>query len=377
MPPAPTAVLIAALAVTVPLAAQNELWHYDGTTEFVSRGSNPSGGRTLLQRIPGDQRCGAATIVEVLATIQDQNVGTIETVSLVIRRAIASGPLAGAPDLSAAGAIAAQGPVALALPPSPGGTVGAVALTFAFSPPLALPPASPASGPVADVYAGIQVQSAPSWPADGLGLHTSAALAGLAGEQMSPATPGYQGVPGAAALGWEASAVSGSVAVSAGNRAWAVRVRFLEDVLQPYAANPAVFGGGGGAGLDPNFGYAGIFPDMLRAGGPDAFGFRIRTSHPPGATAMLFVGVVLLPVPLSVPGYGAVCLDPLLVFPAPFTPWSVATTSTPSISGTASSEALFGAFPGSPLFAGGRVHAQVLSISAGAIRLSSLASIRF
>ena len=62
-------------------------------------------------------------------------------------------------------------------------------------------------------------------------------------------------------------------ALGTGNRAWFIAARFAQDVLQPFADNPTVFIGGTTAGLNPNFGYAGIFPDVVRG---DSISWRAR-----------------------------------------------------------------------------------------------------
>src|SRR5262249_7113637 len=83
--------------LTLPLAAQNALQHYDGTTEFTSRGASGTAAKTLLQRIPMDQACGRTAIATLTCTIQDQSAVTPESFTIEVRGTDPAGPPSGAP----------------------------------------------------------------------------------------------------------------------------------------------------------------------------------------------------------------------------------------------------------------------------------------
>src|SRR5262245_49868837 len=194
----PLAVSIAGLAM--PLAAQNALQHYDGTTEFTSRGATGTAAKTLLQRIPMDQACGRTAIASLTCTIQDQSAVTPESFTIEVRSTDPAGPPTGAPDMSPAGLIASVGPTPITFP---GTGVSALVLTTAVAIPLfAFAPGVPAG----DIYIGLAFPAAPGWTADGISIHCSAALSGLAGEQMRATAIGYTGVAGLSGLGWDSAA---------------------------------------------------------------------------------------------------------------------------------------------------------------------------
>src|SRR5262249_5735374 len=197
--------------LTLPLAAQNALQHYDGTTEFTSRGASGTAAKTLLQRIPMDQACGRTAIASLTCTIQDQSAVTPESFTIEVRSTDPAGPPTGAPDMSPAGLIASVGPTPITFP---GTGVSAPVLTNA----VAFAPGVPAG----DIYIGLAFPAAPGWTADGISIHCSAALSGLAGEQMRATAIGYTGVAGLSGLGWD-SAAGGPPALGSGNRSWNLR----------------------------------------------------------------------------------------------------------------------------------------------------------
>jgi hypothetical protein len=373
----PLAVILTAL--TSAAFAQNELRFYDGTTEFTSRGGNSMEGKEVLVRIPGDQLWGATAITGVSAVIQDQNVSTAEPLNVVVRRNDNNAGPNGGPDPAAAGLIGSVGPFTPTFPTPGTGTISATVVTYNFSPPLPLP-APTGVMPNDDIYVGLAFTApAPNWPMDGISCHmsgTSTSVNITAGEQMSATTPGYTGVPGQAGMAWEVvltGVAAGFVATSTLNRAWNIGISFTDDILQPFADNPAIFTGspfppaGTGTGLNPNFGYAGIFPDELRPTGPDGFGYRLRSSSPAGSTAYLFVSFATLQPPISLLPIGWLSLDLNAMFPAPLLPFQQGTTN----------PAVFGPYPGIAGAAGAAIHAQCLTVSvSGGLRLSTIGTIR-
>lgn len=200
--------------------------------------------------------------------------------------------------------------------------------------------------PAGDFYTAIATPAEPLWSTDGFSCHISAALSGLAGEEMNPGAVGYTGVAGESGLGWDVGSTTGSIALGSGNRAWNIGTQLLESVTQASADNPLVFTGTGGHGANPNYGYAGIFPFMGRAGGPDGLGVRVRTSRPVGTPVRLIVGTALFPAALNLfPGPG-LCIAPPYFFTPPVL------TVPPLDAAAATSEARFGPTPGDVGFAG-------------------------
>lgn len=369
--------LTATLGVMAP--AQNEIAHHDGTSEFSSRGAQLGAATTLMQRFPADQLCGTSTIVEIVTTFTDWNTGTPEMATVEIRRNDPTGPPTGRPDMTPAGLIATTGSVPV--PVAPGtGMAASARLVFPLVVPLA--PGSPV-GPAGDLYVAWTLPASPAWPNDGLAIHISSSQGGNAGEQMSPNATGYSGVVGQAGLGWQSNPNTGAPpAAMPGDGAFAIGLRFAEDVLQPFADNPSVFTGstwvpaGTGTGQNPNFGYAGIFPDMMRAGGPDGVGVRLRATAPGGSVSQLYVGTGVLSTPIVVlPGF--VCVDPSSMLGGPYMPWTSGFTQAAAGLPPGTSEVVFGPFPGNASFVGFDLHAQCLTVNAltGGLRVSALATI--
>ena len=295
--------LVALIAgtLTLQLAAQNALQHYDGTDEFTSRGGVGTAAKTLLQRIPMDQVCGRTGLSSLTCIIQDQSAATPESFTIEVRATDPAGPPTGAPDMSPAGLLASVGPVPITFP---GSGVSAVVVTTALTIPLA--PFAPGV-PAGDVYIGLALPASPLWTTDGISIHISAALSGAAGEQMRAGAVGYTGAVGLSGLGWDSPA-GGPPVLGSGNRSWNVRAGFVDDTLQPFASNAAVFTGAGGTGLDPNFGYAGIFPDTLARG--DTVGWRALATGSVGDLAFLVLGPPLPAGPIVFAPFGLLCLVP-------------------------------------------------------------------
>jgi hypothetical protein len=329
-----------------------------------------------MQRIPGDQACGTTQISQAVFNIQDQTGATPESYQYQVRANDSAMP--GQPDMSPAGLL---GSSALTPVQFPGGGIVALGVTLSFSPPISLPAAGAPGVPAGDIYVGLELPAAPLWTSDGISIHMSAGSGGptAPGEQQNPNAPGYTGMPGVAGLAWEynLNPFSGfpfpMPVANIPNRAWDLRTRYLDGVTQGFAWNPAVFNGApnnqpSDPGLNPNFGYAGIWPDMLRVPGPDGFGFRVRTTQPPGASAFLLVGISPQPTPLTFFGVsGSLCMMPLLdvilgpvtTLPAPGQP---ATTS----------QAQFGQFPGNAAYVGAAIYAQGVTIGSSGIILASM-----
>jgi hypothetical protein len=119
------------LAATATVAvAQNELHHFDGTIEFVSRGTNAVNAKTLLQRLPADQICGADSITDSTLFLQDQDFNTPETFAIEVRGNNAAGPATGSPDMSAGGLIGTTGPIPITFPMPTTGVASAVIVTI-------------------------------------------------------------------------------------------------------------------------------------------------------------------------------------------------------------------------------------------------------
>lgn len=354
-------------------SAQNRLHHYDGTTEFTSRGSMGADPKTLLQRIPGDQACGSAEIVQSVCLIQDQNTATPESYQFQVRANDPANP--GTPDMSSAGLIG-SGPV---IPVTfPGGPIAALVVTITLTPPVPTPPGPPGV-PAGDFYVGLDFPAAPFWASDGISIHMSGGPSPTnPGEQQSPSAVGYTGVPGQAGLAWEMNnnpfTPSGpNTLPTLPNRAWNMSTGLTSNVTQGFAHNVLAFIGFANS---PNFGYAGIWPHMLRIPGPDGFGFRVRATAPLGTPTVLLVGYPpLFPAPRSFAGVGgALCHVPI-----PEVTIALGCVGTEAAPGqpAGTTQAMFGPFPGNPTFLGGTIHAQGLTLGPGGLALASMCTMSF
>ncbi|MGB3969714.1 MAG: hypothetical protein WBO45_23465 [Planctomycetota bacterium] len=307
------------------VAGGNLLQHYDGTAEATSRGHGlPSESITVLQRYPWNQCCNRTKLCCVEATLQDQNPATPEWLYLEVRASDLTDALfpLGKPDLTPGGLLYMT-PLLLAF-------TGPVQ-KFSFNLPCVPLPAGP--GATADFYVGFRFNPAPTWPADGVSCHFSGQAFALAGEQfLSPPNPMYAAAP-KPGLGWSNSASAG-LKINNGDLAWAIAAGLFEDVCQPFAHNPGGrFTGTGGTGLDPNFGYAGIWPDIATMG--DQVGWRVRTVAPPSSLCVLFLGFNLpAPIDLGFVGIdGLLCIDPLLHLVAITTPADGCATQSQAVFG--------------------------------------------
>jgi hypothetical protein len=350
--------VLALCGLCISAFAQQEIRFFDGTVEFTSRGgAAATAQKGLYERIPADQTCGAAAIHSMQLTLQDQDQTTTENFVIEVRGNDPAGPTTGQPDLSAAGVIGSVTVTGFSFGTGIGAAVSIVTVTFPVGG--LLLPASPPGVPGSDLYVGVNSPITPGWPADGLGMHISAAIAPNVGEQMRTTAIGYTGLAGNAGMGWDSNLTALTSALGSGNRAWNVGVRFIQDTLQPFADNAAVFTGLAGVGLNPNFGYTGIFPDLVRG---DGLGLRLRSKAAPGSSAFIAFDFALTG-PLAIPGIdGALCLNllTLTLLPTP-----VLTGPPPAGAGWAS-EAIIGPFTGIASLAGlGDVFAQCFTVDVG------------
>lgn len=300
-------------ALTLPTRAPSQgnlMYHYDGTTEFTSRGVGGTAQKMVLQRVPADQLCGATMLYSVTAVIQDQDASTAEgPITLEIR---GDGVPPNSPNM--AGAICS-----LPLAPIPFGGTGVVAmkLTITLATPCVLP--GICSSPAGDIYLGFGLPAVPNWPTDGISVHISANELHCPSCVPYPASPYPAGSPiHSTNLGWDVGFVGGApstVHLGTLNRAWNIGGRYREDTMQPYADNPLRFTGGA-AGNNPNFGYAGIWPDASLG---DGLGFNVQSSLPVGSAYFLLLGFELcpgLPLPpnlLTPDSSQILCLMPFVV----------------------------------------------------------------
>ncbi|MBK6942436.1 MAG: hypothetical protein IPH13_19855 [Planctomycetes bacterium] len=376
--------LVPALALFVTAGAafaQNEITHHDGTIESVSRGTNAANAKTLLQRVPADQVGGAAAMTGATVLVQDQNFNTAEILALELRGNDPLGPATGQPNMAAAGLIGTTGNLTLQFPTPTTGVVSGVFVTISFAAPVAAPSSSTTVVPAGDAYFGVALGPAPSWPGtDGISAGASLVATGNPGEQMNPAAVGYSGTAGAAGLGWQAdTTLATPPTLGSANRAWFFASRWSNGTLQPSANNATAFTGNpttlAGNGLNPNYGHAGLWPHMLRAGGPDNIGFRARFTTPVGTPVLLFVGTTPIATPATAFGVnGKLCIDPN----AQIAFLELKNTVAPPTGQPATtSEVLFGAYPGSTSYpAGTQIYAQAVALpAAGTPSLSSMCKI--
>ncbi len=302
--------VLPAFALATLLGAQsggNVLHHYDGTAEATSRGDGaPWEMITVLQRYPWNQCCGRTKLCCVEATLQDNNPATPEWCYLEVRGSDVSDALfpLGKPDMTAGGLLFTM-PLML--------TFTTPVQHWSFTLPACVPlPLPLGTGGAADFYVGFRFNPAPMWPADGVSCHFSGKAFAQPGEQyLSPPKPMYAAAP-KPGLGWSFNTMTGALVINTGDLAWDIGAGLFEDVCQPLAVNPTRFTGAGGTGLNPNYGYAGIWPDV--AGQGDMVGWRVRTVAPPSSLCVLFLGPNLLnPFPLDPLGLsGLLCIDPLI-----------------------------------------------------------------
>jgi hypothetical protein len=368
-------IVAAAVIVAGSTAAQNRLAHFDGTQEFVSRGTiAPTNPKTVIQRVPWDQ-AGAATLLrQIVLVVQDQNAATPETIAIEVRT---NNPaLPGTPDMSAAGLLSSTGSFVVPFPIPIGPQ--AVILTVPFSGAgLALPTAS--GVPAGDWYICASLPAAPGFPLDGIYVGASGTLPGTEGEQMEPFSFGYTGIPNDSGLAWEYDQTTGALAEATVNRAWHMLGKYGENTLQPSAHSAAFLGVGTGTGLNPNYGYAGIWPHLTRVVGtvtdPDDVGFRFLTDLPIGTPVLLAAAIAILPAPISVggaalPGSAKLCLDVnfmLLV--------QTVNTTAPPTGEPATSQALFGPYPGVGLDGLGPIYFQAAAAVGVQVKLSTMCKV--
>ncbi|MEW6744194.1 MAG: hypothetical protein AB1486_15690 [Planctomycetota bacterium] len=313
-------------------------------------------------------------MAEVVTTLQDQNSLTPESFTLEVRANDPAVP-GGAPDMSPAGLLGTTGPIVLDYSViCPGGGACAATWTITLTRPIAVPAPGTSGVPNGDFYMAIATPPAPAWPNDGPSCWVSGQFFGSPGEQMNPDAIGYSPAGlGQAGLGWEWDAtLMVPPTLASGNRAWYIATRLVDDVAQPSAHNPGIFTGAP-AGLNPNYGYAGLWPDMSRPdASSDGIDIRVRTTNPVGTPVFLIVGVNTFPVPLPL---GLV--DGYLVIAPPywFTP-PIPTVAPPPGHPPTTSEAIFGPGAGSPGFAGFTVYFQGVSNGTGGLRLTTMCTIR-
>ncbi len=366
-------------------AAQQTVFHFDGTAEFASRGTAATTDNNLvMQRLPADQIGTATSVAQIVVLLQDQNYTTSETTTFHFRKNDPANP--GFFDKSAAGLIATAGPFTLTFPMPTSGVISAAQLTVTLTGGLPLP-AGVADGasPGADLYVGHELLGKPSTADILLGQASgTAAICGGAnppttGEQMDLAQAGYNGVVGAAAMAQQANLTTGTaVSLNSGNRSWRIQTRFDDDVMQTFASNAAVFSGqipcpapgvGGGTGLNPNFGYAGIFPDLARG---DGVGVRHRVAAPVGTTSLLFVSFGTV-APYGVyPATGKFMLDPASILYVA----AVATAAAPATEPATVSDATYGPAPLAAALSGLVINMQGVKNVGGVYQISTMATLK-
>ncbi len=341
-----------ALLAQSPLGG-NLLYHYDGTTEATSRGGVAGTDEvSVLQRFPWDQCCGRTRLCCIQYTMQDQDPTTVESYTLEVRRSnppTAAFPF-GSPDMSPAGVIRSY-PMRY--------DYGVIARRIALEIMPCIPLPELVGVPAADFYIGLRFAPNPNWPAsDGVSCHTSGRLLGNVGEQFNALHPARYAMAPSVGLAFLHNWTTGVTSLASGDRAWAISAGLYEDVCQPVAFNPSRFTGTGGTGLDPNFGYAGIFPDVAQG---DAVGWRVRSVVPPGNPCVLLVGYQR-PVLLNLAMFGitgTLCVEHVVSIIQPTRPEALCRTQ---------SSALFGGFAFPATLRGMSIMAQALTLDAAALQ---------
>lgn len=341
--------------------------HFDGTTEFTARGVNAQQAKDLLQRIPGDQICGARSMTSFTVLVQDQDAATPEgPVSfLCLGNDGNNGPR---PDYIAA----PLGSLALGGITFPGTGVSALRISASFS---GIPVPGACPSPAGDVYAGLRlpaVNTPSAWPLDGISVHISVHELSCASGVPYPANPTPGGPTHTTNLGWDVTnnaVVPTSIRLAPLNLAWRIGCRFAEDTLQPFADNPVVFVGGA-AGSNPNFGAPGIWPDQGRG---DRLGFNVQTSLGVGSPYLLMLGDPwCVPVPfgllLSRRSVLEACINPgvIVMMPATVSPGACLRDPAATQMESCSSQVSFGPFVMPPGCGFGPIHLQAVGLDGGA-----------
>lgn len=367
---------VATVVLGMAASAQNEIQHYDGTTETFSRfgvGGGPvTDPQIWYQRLPGDQIGGATGIVSTTAALLDLGPTSRETIRFAIYGDGGGRP---GPLIVSSGNVQVSGPGV--------GQFFLVTIDWTGGTGVPIPlPTSPDCGvPANDLYVAIEDVSGGGLT-DGLFIGSSI---GTPGEQFNPSTPSDYGSSGTFRyLSYVRNTVNGVLVTIGGNASWWIRLGLSDDLLQPFAFNPVRFTGpsSAGDGQNPNYGYAGIWPD---ASAGDKIGVRLGSSLPPGGLAVLFYSFSTAPgVFIGFLG-GTSCLGspffsggmrPLLV------PGAALGSPPPEdfalLTLRAASEAVFGpvAIPAA-LPPGTRLRMQAVAFSGGARRISTLATVSF
>jgi hypothetical protein len=355
-----TALLLAA-GFTASAAAQNEIFHHDGTTEATSRGTTGTNAKTLLQRLPGDMTGGATGTIEHVMVVQDQNGTTTESFTYEVRADNPASP--NSPDMAPAGLLGSAGPFTLTFPCP--GVPCALIITLTLGAPIPVPAPGTSGTPSGDFYVGLAFPPAPLWTADGISNWISFTSGSNAGEQMNTAATGYPpGGVGGSGLGWQYDAtLLTPPSLASGNRVWYNTTRLVDNTSQPFADNPTAFTGVN-SGLNPNYGCAGIWPDLTRTGGStDKIGVRVRTIEPLGTPVLLIYGLSTI-APTAVPGVGG-----LLSIAPPFQITAAVSTVIPPSGlhsqNAAETEAVFGPATAPAFVVGKTIYVQgvVLGVS--------------
>jgi hypothetical protein len=376
--PKPASIVCVLVLLGAAAPAQNRLAHFDGTREFVSRGTlNPTLAKTVIQRVPCDQARGALFLKEIRIIVQEQNVTTPDPIAVEVRTNNPAAP--GTPDMSAAGLLSTTGFFVVPFNPTPIAQAVSVTVPFSGS---GLPLPAPTGTPGGDWYLCVALSPAPGFPvSDGMLVGASGAIPGAEGEQMEPFSFGYTFIPNDSGLAWEYDPSTGTVAEASVNRSWEIIGRYAQDTLQPSASSPAFLGGPNGTGLNPNYGYAGIWPHLTRVVGvatdPDDLGFRYLTDLPVGTPVVLAAALFTLPFPVGVgpaalPGSAGLVLDVnfLLVVETVF-------TVAPPVGEPAVSQALFGPYPVGGIDGIGPLHFQAAGVVGPQVKLSTTCKVVF
>jgi hypothetical protein len=366
---------LAALALAAAARAQNEVHHFDGTTETFTRwgilGAPVTDPQIWYQRLPGDQIGGATGIVSTTATLFDFAPASVETVRLAVH---ADGGGRPGPVIAASGDIVVSGP----------GFGNEFTVTIDWTGgtgvPVPLPSTPDCAVPANDLWVAVECVD-PGALRDGLFIGSSI---GTPGEQANRAAPSDYSVhwaSGIRGLTYARNTVTGVLVSLGGNSSWWIRLGLADDVLQPFAKNPQRFTGSATAddGLDPNYGHAGIWPDPFAG---DLSGVRLGSSLAPGGVAILFHSPATGPARFVPFLNGVACLGlprvslaaSPLVAPGS-SPHSPPPDNVAGLSLAATSEAIFGPHPLPPLPPGYRLRLQAVAVSHGEWRISTLATI--
>ncbi len=290
-----------------------DLWGFDSatnqgaaqSTSFTDRGiSNPTGNEVeILQELPkgmlshvGAIGVGACEMTEFMMMIQDENLATQETMTLVVRPI---DPVSGVgPDMNAANVIYTAGLGSLPALNGP----GAFNAWWTFQNPVPLPCTS-------DYFFGAKLPQSTGWAqqfSDGLSVHMAEYTLGNLGDNPRASAP---------PIGWSVDMTT--MTPQSHTQVWDMAIGTATPTLQAGSDDPIAARYNVGT---TGFGAAGMYPDVsgpLGTGREDGISLRIHDNANVGGMAFALLSIGFGPAPIPITGFGGVMpLNPAILLSA-------------------------------------------------------------